>query len=491
MNLHRLVAPPSYRLRPSHRGLINGLFGSSATMKGCRSPFQFMLTDGAPWYLPVLFGSCLLWILNMSLREGQQHRPFLMKTLRYAPVGLMCGLLLYRVKGLADLDPTHNEIVMVLGGQATLGERFQLLMTGQGAIEGAFLALLLFSLWCAQLPSLNNASSATKEFVRERMMVHTGLWSLLILTLLFPEVAYSSLASLPQSPTIALSTWSVFGAIALFTLLLMMSGELIVASAHSSRSEECNLLAKRATMKMILALPLGWFLVVQNGVFEPQWWSRPGHDPWLLFGFIVLVYATMVTFYHGPATMLEGHLSQQPRQSITLGATLAVTAIICFLSAYTMASKVELFGQGSGSFFIAWRVVSLMFLAVCLGLLLPAIGYDSAHRPEQWWLRLSLFLVMILGAFYDVMFWLLLPGLAISGSLYLLLPWCLEEMNSALRKRAISLFIGQLILSLGILVWFNSALLTTLLLLGLLPLSGLLSHYVLLPMERRNAIETA
>lgn len=103
-----------------------------------------MLTDGAPWYLPVLFGSCLLWVVNMSLRDGLYQRPRLMQTLRYAPVGLVVGLLLYRIQGLVDLDPMHNEIVMVLGDEATFGERFQLLMTGQGGIEGAFLSLLLF-----------------------------------------------------------------------------------------------------------------------------------------------------------------------------------------------------------------------------------------------------------------------------------------------------------------------------------------------------------
>ncbi len=450
-----------------------------------------MLTDGAPWYLPVLFASCLLWVLNMTLRESLQSRPRLLQIVRYAPVGLTFGLLLYRAKGLLDLDPTHNEIVMVLGDQATFAERLQLLMTGQGAIEGGFLALLLFSLWCHRLPSLNHATAATKEFVQQRMMVHTGLWSVLILTVLFPEAAYSSLSSLPQHPTITLSGWSVLGAVVLFALLLMMSGELIVASAHSSRSDECNLLAKRATMKMILALPLAWFFVIQSGVFEPLWWNRPDHDPWLQFAFIVLVYATMITFYHGPATMLEGHLSQHPRQSITLGATLAMTATICFGSAFLIASKVELFNQGSGSFFIAWRVVSLMFLAVCLGLLLPAIGYDSAHRPEQWWLRLSLLIVMILGTFYDVMFWLLLPGLAISGGVYLLLPWCLESTNTVLQKRAISFAIATIGLGLLIFMMVDSASLAMVMLLVLSPISGVLSHYVLLPMEQRKASQTA
>jgi hypothetical protein len=40
-------------------------------------------------------------------------------------------------------------------------------------------------------------------------------------------------------------------------------------------------------------------------------------------------------------------------------------------------------------------------------------------------------------------------------------------------------------------VWVDSALLTMLLLLVMMPLSGMLSHYVLLPMERRNASQTA
>ena len=132
-----------------------------------------------------------------------------------------------------------------------------------------------------------------------------------------------------------------------------------------------------------------------------------------------------------------------------------------------------------------------MFLAVCLGLLLPAIGYDSAHRPEQWWLRLSLLIVMILGTFYDVMFWLLLPGLAISGGVYLLLPWCLESTNTVLQKRAISFAIATIGLGLLIFMMVDSASLAMVMLLVLSPISGVLSHYVLLPMEQRKASQTA
>ena len=52
-----------------------------------------------------------------------------------------------------SLDMMHNEVALSLTVDAAIGERLRLLFTGYGALEGALLSLLLFSLLALAFPA--------------------------------------------------------------------------------------------------------------------------------------------------------------------------------------------------------------------------------------------------------------------------------------------------------------------------------------------------
>ena len=171
---------------------------------------------------------------------------------------LVAGLLLNRAASLLSLDSSHNEVALTLSDTSSVGERVQVLFTGYGAVEGALMALLLFSLWSHRLPSLGQASEATKQFVQVRLMVYNGCWVLLLMLLLLSTDAHASLESLPSEPTMRPASWMNLGWVMLFTLLIMMSGELISSTSHMALNHETTLLFQRATLKLSVALPLCW-----------------------------------------------------------------------------------------------------------------------------------------------------------------------------------------------------------------------------------------
>ena len=105
-----------------------------------------MLADGAPWYLPTLVLATLAWTGAIHLDPMLRDRPFLRQLYRWLPPVLVAGLLLNRAASLFSLDSSHNEVALTLSGTSSMGERLQVLFTGYGAVEGALMALLLFSL---------------------------------------------------------------------------------------------------------------------------------------------------------------------------------------------------------------------------------------------------------------------------------------------------------------------------------------------------------
>ena len=98
---------------------------------------RFMLASSAAWYLPALFLSCLLWAFSVQLHETLRLRPVLRRLFTWAPPVLTAGLLISRAVDVLSLAPNHPEVALVLGQGADLGLRLKVLMTGQGAVEGA------------------------------------------------------------------------------------------------------------------------------------------------------------------------------------------------------------------------------------------------------------------------------------------------------------------------------------------------------------------
>ena len=130
------------------------------------------------------------------------------------------------------------------------------------------LAFLVFAVLSPRLPSLRAASEPTKVAVQGKMMSHAGWWALIALMMLFDPAAYEPMTAPPETPTVALSTWDAFGWVVFFTLLLMLAGEILTATAHMASSGETNLLFHRALLKTAVAGLVGWLVLSQTAVFD-------------------------------------------------------------------------------------------------------------------------------------------------------------------------------------------------------------------------------
>ena len=441
-------------------------------MKGCLVPFRTMLADAAPWYLPLVVLSTLSWLLALNIEDALESRPWVRRWYRVLPPAMVLGLLVVRTVAILTLDMSHNEVSLHLTASSTMGERWQLLFNGEGAWEGGILALLLFGLFVGHLPSLKDAHPSTKTFVQRRMMVHNGFWALLLMLLLFSSDVHGAMSVIPEAPTQPLPSWSSFGAVLVFTLLLMMAGELLVSSSHQVLNNDTRLLYDRALLKSYFVGAVAWWVMSATGVFEGSWWARPQHHADQHAAMLVLVYCSLMALFHAPLTQTEGRLSHHTKQSTTLAWSLGLMWLTMTLATWVMTEGVDGAGEGWVAFVKGWRWATSAMLIGGLLMLLPTVGFDGAHRPEAWWFRMGILASVAVGPIVEPQAWLLVPGCLLGAGAVLVLPWLMESAELTLSVRVgvgalwligsavvFMVEVGQLalILALGLLMLLNLA----------------------------------
>ena len=388
---------------------------------------EHMLGDVAPWYLPLMFGACMLWCFAPSLMPWCDERGALGLVYKWTPPAMVGGLVLYRAKGIFSLDFSHTEVATILTPSSSRADQITLMFTGQGAIEGALLALMMFSLLSPKLPSLRAVGVEHRQAVQQGLMRHSGWWILICVVLLFSDSHYIEPSSLPSSPTVELASWWSLASIVCFSLLLIMSGEIVASTSLLTTNDSTSLLFRRAVLKLLLLLPVACYAIAQTEVLSEAWWARPMHDSKQTVALMILVYSLLICCVHAPAAWLESGLGQGDGQSVSMtwgyGGVVALSFFVCIGS----VNHVDLFGTGMQVILVSLRLTSFIALAGALSMLLPTMGFDSAHRPELWWLRFTLYLCVPVGSLFSVSFWLLIPLVFTAGILTLNLPWILED----------------------------------------------------------------
>jgi len=377
-----------------------------------------MLASTVPWYLPVLFLSCFGWAFAFYIEGAFSYRPMLRRLYRWTPPVMAGGLVFARAVDLFSLSTSNLEVAYVLGQNPSTMEQFTLLFTGQGALEGGLFSFLVFALYAPFLPSLRGCSSDTQNFVRSRMMTHAGAWSVLLLVFLFQQDMYAPVATVPSSPTVQPTGWSSFLLVVLFTLLLMMSGEILTASAHMASSGETSLLLQRAVLKTVVAGLVAWVCLFQTEIYTPGWWDRPLHDERLAVALIIATYATWVTLAHAFCTVAEGLQGPSSSQARSLAWCMALTAGVSLLLSGSTAGAVHVYPEGTGAYITGWKWVSVLMLFGAVTMLLPTVGFDAAHHPEAWWFRITVMLFLPVGVLASDAAWLLYPSLLLAGATY-------------------------------------------------------------------------
>ena len=395
-----------------------------------------MLAESQGWIMPLLFLGCLLWALSPMLPLHAPHQRWQRWALHALPPLLMLTLLIDRLHALLTHDVDHPEVATLLTSVDAWPVRLQVLFTGQGAVEGAMLSFMLFSVLSPRLPSLRGAVDTTRSAIQRRMVAHAGAWCAVLMTTLLPESAYESLALLPPEPTQTVGSWSILVAAVLATLVLIMSGELVSATGLMATTSEPRLLLQRAVMKMAVALPLLWWCWA-NHVDVEAWWERPNADPRATLGLLIALFGTAVTTVHVPAQLVEGrsHTNQHPTRT-TVAVALTALLVMPFFGGWMS----EAFGYVSpaDALWIALRLTAMLLLVAGGFMLLPLLGMDGAHRPELWWFRAVTGAGVPVGLVFTSDAALLVQGALLTGTLSLMWPWMLEHRHRPQRYAALT-----------------------------------------------------
>jgi len=413
------------------------VFGSSATTKRWVPLLQLMLMEEQGWLMALLFLSCGLWAISPMLPVHEARQRWYRAVMHALPVLVLFSMLIDRAGDLLSHTTNHPEVATLLSSTDGAVARLHVLFTGQGAVEGAMLSFLLFSVMSRHLPSLRGASLETKLAVQRRMVAHAGVWSMGLLTLLLPESQYQSMTVLPGEPTQPLASIAVLGLVFLVTLVLIMSGEIIAATGLMPTTREPALLLQRALMKMAVALPLAWWCWASTGVGLNEWWQRPESHLWWGVAMMVMVYGTMMTTVHAPALQMEGrwHTHQHPTETLLL--TVIASLVVMTLLAWSVADEAGFRTSADGAW-VSLRLTGAWMLVVGGCMTLPTIGLDAAHRPELWWFRMALCCGVPVGLVLTEDMVLLAQGTLVAGSLALLWPWFVEHPHPpSARTRAL------------------------------------------------------
>jgi len=148
-----------------------------------------MLAESQGWIMPLLFLGCLLWALSPMLPLHEPHQRWQRWALHAVPPLLLFALLIDRVHALLTHDVNHPEVATLLTSVDAWPVRLQVLFTGQGAVEGAMLSFMAFSVLSPRLPSLRGAVPTTRSAIQRRIVAHAGAWCAVLMTTLLPESA--------------------------------------------------------------------------------------------------------------------------------------------------------------------------------------------------------------------------------------------------------------------------------------------------------------
>ena len=393
-----------------------------------------MLAESQGWIMPLLFLGCLLWALSPMLPLHEPHQRWQRWALHAVPPLLLFALLIDRVHALLTHDVNHPEVATLLTSVDAWPVRLQVLFTGQGAVEGAMLSFMAFSVLSPRLPSLRGSVPTTRSAIQRRMVAHAGAWCAVLMTTLLPESAYESLTLLPPQPTQTVGAWSVLFAVVLATLVLIMAGELVSATGLMATTREPRLLLQRAVMKMAVALPLLWWCWAIHVDVE-AWWARPNADSKATLGLLIALFGTAVTTVHVPAQLVEGrsHTNQHPTRTTV---AVAFTALLMMPLFGGWMSDAFGYVASADALWIALRLTAVLLLVAGAFMLLPLLGMDGAHRPELWWFRVVIGAGVPLGLVFTSDAALLVQGALLTGTLSLMWPWILEHQHRPQRYAA-------------------------------------------------------
>ena len=350
----------------------------------------------------------------------------LSSTYRLVPLMMIGWLLVVRARAFITRDIEHVEVANRLQGTDFVGTDLLLLITGDGAGEFSLMALMLFALWTINLPSMRNAPLSARKAVQSKVMLYVSACALLTFWIFFPESNYYSPDTLPAQSTMSSSGDLNPLMVILVTLMIAFSGELFAISSLQFPSEYFTILKRRALMKSYVVSILVLLGLYQGGNLETSLVTNQGSE--INIATILFLSQTLIlSLVCIPAKYSDSILKvgQARTKSFAVMAILCVF-ILLIVTSLVLQNTTEFTAGNRYLLESLWLSASFLLIVSTLQIL-PRYGFDSAARPEFWWLRMSIVFAPALIYWFNQLAVFLIPSLWIIGSLTIIIPNLIEQ----------------------------------------------------------------
>ena len=350
----------------------------------------------------------------------------LSSTYRLVPLMMIGWLLVVRARAFITRDIEHVEVANRLQGTDFVSTDLLLLITGDGAGEFSLMALMLFALWTINLPSMRNAPLSARKAVQSKVMLYVSACALLTFWIFFPESNYYSPDTLPAQSTMSSSGDLNPLMVILVTLMIAFSGELFAISSLQLPSEYFTILKRRALMKSYVVSILVLIGLYQGGNLETSLVTNQGSE--INIATILFLSQTLIlSLVCIPAKYSDSILKvgQARTKSFAVMAILCVF-ILLIVTSLVLQNTTEFTAGNRYLLESLWLSASFLLIVSTLQIL-PRYGFDSAARPEFWWLRMSIVFAPALIYWFNQLAVFLIPSLWIIGSLTIIIPNLIEQ----------------------------------------------------------------
>ena len=390
-----------------------------------------MLGDESPLVFPVLLILLSTWLIPRKIESYLQKTPSQIGRLgflvhRFGPLVLVGFMIFDRVKSIFQRDISYLEISQRLGpGEFQISD-LRLLITGDGAPEIVLLSLLGFALLSHKLPSISTSADELKKTIQHRIMAYISFSALISFWIFFPESSYYQPDSLPLQTTLSKAGDYSFFVVILTALLVLVNSELFAVTTISRVDKGLEVLVRRSKLKMYLILPFLIYLLSNSIQSTESWWMNIQQNGEFMMILFFILHSFGLTFVTVPCKQNESFLQHGDGRSNSLTFQLIVSVVILFLITCLFLVNHKPFSEGNGYLLkSSWLVVGMLSL-ISVSLILPNFGFDSAARPELWWIRMVLIFGPSIIFIFSPYAIFLLPACLLILSISIIQPWVIE-----------------------------------------------------------------
>ncbi|HII37122.1 MAG TPA: hypothetical protein HA354_01330 [Candidatus Poseidoniaceae archaeon] len=272
------------------------------------------------------------------------------------------------------------------------------------------------------------------------MMLYVSACALLTFWIFFPESNYYSPDTLPAQPTMSSSGDLNPLMVILVTLMIAFSGELFAISSLQLPSEYFTILKRRALMKSYVVSILLLLGLYQGGNLETSLVTNQGSE--INLATILFLSQTLIlSLVCIPAKYSDSILKvgQARTKSFAIMAILCVFVLL-IVTSVVLQNTAEFRAGNRYLLESLWLSASFLLIVSTLQIL-PRYGFDSAARPEFWWLRMSIVFAPALIYWFNHLAVFLIPSLWIIGSLTIIIPNLIEQDATSPSNQRLSFLI--------------------------------------------------